>query len=78
MNPNHPVTQAMDSNWHKVAALLMRRLGVTHAEFTAADIDRLEGQNIAIRFTRDQLQVFIVKSEAEALEFARKEGGLAV
>lgn len=36
-NPNHPVTQQLDSQWHKLCAIVMCKLGVTEIEIAAGE-----------------------------------------
>ena len=80
LNPNHKATQGAHDHWHKIAVLLMIKMGKTHVVISPAEIDRLgESQkNIAIRFDDIKgIELFIV-DDAEAARLARKEGGLPV
>lgn len=44
LNPNHKVvTQARDQ-WHKIAALIMVKLGLTELKLTMADVEKRSPQ----------------------------------
>ena len=77
LNPNHPTTRAVADQWHKIAALVMHKLGVQSAEITARDIDALndDGLVIVAHGKRDCLQIRLV-SFAEGERLAREAGGL--
>ena len=80
LNPNHSATRGAHDHWHKIAALLMVKMGKTHVVISPAEIERLGDNhtNIAIRFDDAKgIELFIVDDE-EALRLARKEGGLPV
>lgn len=78
LNPNHPVTRAMDGQWHKIAALIMAKAGIRSVVITPADIESLGqggGTGIAIKDQPDGIHVWLVDQETGAA-LARKEGGL--
>ena len=78
VNPNHPVTQELHDLWHKVAALLMLKYGVTDALFSADDIEALGAKNLAVVAgpTRGGTVLRVrLMPMAEAYEIAKKEGG---
>ena len=78
LNPNHPVTIEVHDHQHKIAALLMVKMGVTKTVITLDEIHKLEGLNIAIHpDDRVGIQLFLV-SDKDADRLARKEGGLPV
>lgn len=79
-NPNHPVTRAVREEWHKVAALLMFKFGVTDVTITLADIEnwtKFDRMNIVLHEHRDSLEVRLV-TDAEATQLAAKAGGLPI
>lgn len=41
-NPEHPVTQEMQGQWHKLLAMYMHKLGHKKFELTLADIERFQ------------------------------------
>jgi len=80
LNPNHPVTQFMDTEWVKIIGLLMYRDSVTKIvipeDMVTRFADETQGHNVAIRFTDGVgIELFLV-DDAEAARLARKEGGL--
>ena len=82
LNPNHPVTQFMDTEWAKIVALLMYRDGITETvipdEVVTRFADDPQGCNVAIKFTDGVgIEIFLVDDQ-EAERLARKEGGLPV
>lgn len=77
LNPNHPVTQAIHDHWHKIAAILMKRLGARRVTITSSDIDAIAGENIAIRFNEHTIDVRLISLD-EAQAMASAEGGLSV
>ncbi|WP_291988337.1 hypothetical protein [Luteitalea sp.] len=88
LNPNHPVTAAARDLWHKVAALLVRRVraadgpddttgaDVVITESEIADLAQAPAHNITIRFVDGLGIVLHMVDDAEAARLARQEGGL--
>lgn len=88
LNPNHPVTTAAHDLWHKVAALLVRRVvkaegadastgaDVVIAESEIADLAQAAAHNITIRFVDGVGIVLHMVDDVEAARLARQEGGL--
>ena len=88
MNPNHPVTAATSDLWHKIAALLVRRLVAAEGKhpapdaavvITVSDIEALsESEDAAITIRLDDARGIVLNmvSTEEAERLARKEGGL--
>jgi hypothetical protein len=79
LNPNHKVVIQARDQWHKIAALIMVKLGKTELQFTLDDVTKLaSGVNIVLdaRGERETgiLTVRIVDDKTAA-ELARKEGG---
>lgn len=80
LNPNHPVTQAMDTEWHKIVAILMHKLGLNEVELTEADINAFVTSGYAavtIHAGETTLRLNLA-TEAEAERLAREHGGLPV
>lgn len=76
VNPNHPTTQAVHDQWHKIAALVMRKLGATHVLITADDVRKMVGGNfIVVQELPDGLHVRMV-DERTAMKLAREHGGM--
>ncbi|HVW78532.1 MAG TPA: hypothetical protein VHB45_13030 [Alloacidobacterium sp.] len=80
LNPNHPVTRSMHDQWHKIAALLMRKMGKDHVVISPSEVVQAHAgfEGITIRFD-DLIGIELkIVSEAEAERLARQEGGLSV
>lgn len=82
LNPNHHVTRAAHDHWHKICALILRKLKLAKVEITKADIDEFVREtesgvasNIVLDDRGGKLTVYLV-DEAEGQRLARKEGGL--
>lgn len=76
LNPNHPVTQAMSHQWHKIVALLMHKQNTDHVVITLQDLRNFtEDKFISIEEQHDGLHISLV-SALEAVQLARKHGGL--
>lgn len=79
LNPNHPVTRKAHDNWHKVAALIMMKLGINEVVLTLEDINSLGtrpgGTNIAMKDADGVLRIFLCTDE-EGQRLARQEGGI--
>lgn len=75
-NPEHPVTKAMENNWHKIVALMMLKLGLKEMIFTEEEIDELAKtpSAVAIRMKTHSIELHLM-SEEEGARLARKEGG---
>lgn len=80
LNPHHPVTRALNDQWHKLFAIHMAKLGVREVVLTAADIEKalatMDGLNIAARELPDGLHITLV-SDNEARRLARIHGGVS-
>lgn len=82
LNPNNKVVRQVRDHWHKVAALIMVKLGKTELVITLDDVRKIEkGCNIVLdaRGEADTgiFRIRIVGDE-EASELAKKEGGRLV
>lgn len=79
-NPNHPVVRSMETEWHKIVALLMMRLGVRDVEVTTQDLLALDawiaGGAVVADARRGEFWIRIM-DDATASRLARREGGLA-
>jgi hypothetical protein len=79
LNPNHVVTQSMREQWHKIAALLLLKLG-GEASITLRDVANMgkkQRSNIVIQEKNEGLKLRLV-SDTEAARLAREEGGLPI
>lgn len=79
MNPNHPMTEAVRDQWHKIVVLLMIKLKKSHVEITQSEIEQMTSGNVGavtIQAKDDRIILNLV-SPSEAAKLARKEGGLA-
>lgn len=81
LNPNHPVTQQLDDEFmHKIAAVLVMKAGGS-AEVTCADLDALrdlfagDRPTLVTNCLRDVIELRLIP-ESQAIELARKAGGL--
>lgn len=81
LNPNHPVAKLLDTEWHKLCAVLIEKLN--HGQpvcITEQDIERFNanhdhGCGIVADSQPDGLHLRIVEFD-EAQRLAREEGGL--
>lgn len=48
LNPTNPVVLQAHEHWHKIAALIMVKQGLTELRLTAADVEKLAGGNVNI------------------------------
>jgi hypothetical protein len=77
LNPNHPVTREVHDLWHKIAAVLLRKMGKKTLEITLDDLKGLDGTCIVADTRGGAFKLHLVGME-EAEKLARKEGGLPV
>jgi hypothetical protein len=81
LNPNHPVTQKMRTEWHTIAAILLMKLVADERrpelEITMQDVRDLAEMNgaIVIDARGDKLMLRLLDN-AEAVALAREAGGL--
>lgn len=76
INPNHPVTRAMDTEWHKLAAIAVFQAG-GRIEITTADIEafhRSRNRILAVKSGRTAI-VLELLDDAAAAELAARFGG---
>ena len=82
LNPNHKVVIQARNQWHKIAALIMLKIGKTELELTMEDVMKVAAGNVNIvldsrgEYKTGKLVVRIVDDKT-AEELARKEGGRA-
>jgi hypothetical protein len=77
INPNHPVTQSAEENWHKIVALLVLQAG-GRMSISSSEIESLiDGppSAVVVKYNRDSIDLWMV-SEAEAQRMGREEGGM--
>lgn len=78
LNPNHPVTSAMNQQWHKIVALLMHKMGKSKVEISVAEIEAFANSGdkaVAIQEQGTNIVLTLIPM-AEAQKLAKKEGGL--
>ncbi len=79
-NPNHPVVRQLDTEWHKLVAVLVHHLGLTEFEITAEMIsefaNKREGHAVVADARGGRFVLRLVSAE-EGERLARQEGGLA-
>lgn len=79
LNPNNKLVRQAHDHWHKVAALIMVKLGRTELEITLEDVKKIE-QNVNIVLDargESESGIFRIRivNDREAAELARQEGG---
>lgn len=75
MNPNHPTTQAVHEQWHKIAALIMLKHGDDHVRITMDDLRRIPPDiSVTVQELPDGLHIRLVDG-ATAERLAREHGG---
>lgn len=80
LNPNHKATIAAHDHWHKICALMMFKMGVREFVISPQEIIKaFDTQlNIAVQFDDEiGVRLFLV-DEDQAMDLARREGGLPV
>lgn len=79
LNPNHPTTQALDGNWHKIVAILLVKHGINHTVITLDDLKTLDsgGAFMTVQELPDGIHLRLVDEET-AHRLARENGGLPI
>jgi len=79
LNPNHPVAQAVENQWHTLCALAMLTMKTDHVVITPEIADMAsDGEvNIAVQELQDGVHLYLV-DKATAVRLAREHGGLPV
>jgi hypothetical protein len=71
MNPQHPVTQAAREQWHKLAALLVQKLG-GKAVITTEEIAAIGSRAIVVHFKETTIELDLVTmNDAQAIVAAQ-------
>jgi hypothetical protein len=79
MNPHHPVTQEVREHWHKIAALIMWKAGLTKVTIINGEIDIFGSlppasmPTIIIHTHKESLDILLMPLD-EAKRYAAKEG----
>lgn len=82
LNPNHKVVRQAHDQWHKIAALIMVKLGLKELQLTMNDVNKIAAGNVNIVLDargERETGIFTVRivDDKTADELARKEGGRA-
>lgn len=82
LNPNHKVVRQARQEWHKIAALIMVKLGLTELQLTLDDVNKVAAGNVNIVLdARGESETGIltvrIVDDKTAAELARTEGGRA-
>lgn len=82
LNPNHKVVLQARHQWHKIAALIMVKLGLTELQLTLDDVNKIASGNVNIVLDargENETGILTVRivDDKTANELARKEGGRA-
>jgi hypothetical protein len=80
LNPNNKVVRQARDNWHKIAALIMVKMGLTELQLTMDDVNKIAAGNVNIVLdARGESQTGImtvrIVDDKTAAELARNEGG---
>ena len=76
LNPNHPVAQMAEGQWHKLCALAMVSMGTDHVVIDRSTVQAMQhGLNIVVDNQPDGVHLRLV-DDATAQRLARAEGGL--
>jgi len=76
-NPDHPVTEAIHDNWHKLCASVMHKLGREKVTISIADIEEfaaLPEMPVMLCHDHDNVIDLILLPESEARKMAAKQG----
>lgn len=82
LNPNHKVVRQAREQWHKIAALIMVKLGLTELQITPDDVNKVAGGNINIVLdargeSKTGILTVRIVDDKTAMDLARNEGGRA-
>jgi hypothetical protein len=77
LNPNHPVTDALSDQWHKILMAVFIKLGLDEIVITNEDVLAIGDYQHAImaHAKPDGLHIAVI-TEQEAQLLARQHGGL--
>lgn len=78
INPDHPVTQAVEANWHKLLAMTIVKYKLGEVHFTTEDINTMIGifgGEMPVVMVHSKNDALIVKliPESEAMSLAIHE-----
>lgn len=76
INPDHPTTKGISDQWHKIAALILYKIGWDEILLTVDDVERglAEGSMAVVAHeTKDGLKIKRM-TMADALVYARESG----
>lgn len=74
VNPDHKVTQAMRSQWHKIMALTMHQRGISEVTITIDDLNGFPPDFTVVSYDGPQGLRISLLSMADAIELAAKHG----
>lgn len=82
LNPNHKVVIQARDQWHKIAALIMVKLGLNELQITPDDVKKIGAGNVNIVLdargeSRTGILTVRIVDDKTADALARKEGGRA-
>jgi hypothetical protein len=80
INPNHPVTQEVRDQWHKICAILLNSIGIVEFEITQQMIEKLvaSGMTSVVADTRGGKFIIRLVGDETAMKLAKHAGGLPV
>lgn len=80
---NHPVVTALDSQWYKLAAMIMHKAGLSHIHITLEDIHALQATApnsmpaVVVHDAADGLHIRLMPlKQAEAYQALHEKGEL--
>lgn len=75
INPEHPVTQELREQWHKICAVVLHKLKISYIGITAEDLTEL-GPDVAViaHAKKDMLEIRLM-TLAEAKQYAKDHPG---
>lgn len=76
-NPNHPVTQRLATEWHKLCAVLMLEFGVTEIEITSTMLLAFPDDISIVADLRGGKMVLRLVNQDEAAKLVARAGGQA-
>ncbi len=75
LNPNHPVTQQVSTQWHKIVALIMHKQKLENVVITEKDVIAVSNMAVSIQEYSDGIHISLISME-DAEKLTKKEGGL--
>jgi hypothetical protein len=76
-NPNHPVVRQLETEWHKLLAVALHKLGLSELEITHADVEGFASSELTniVADCRNHRFVLRLCDDTTAAELSRHEGG---